>query len=392
MTRIFMCTFEEPYDFDTYFAKMEDCLAKAPVQLDRVINFPLGIWISYVGASKSGAQQRFIESLIRTVEHFSHCQKDIIAGVDDLCRGEFLFYQGDIQAAEIHIALALESLRMNGRFEYIHRALFYTMRIAIMQGNRIKAEQAIKDIKNLLSEESYPTRFSNYDIAVSWYYCCLQRPEMVSGWLKEEFTPYIHANYVENFGNQVKARYHYLQKDYQGLLAYIEEMKQRESILYGKVEMLVLEACALYRMKDRKGAFAALRAAYEAAFPDSVIMPFIESGKDMRTLTAAALSVPDCGIPDQWLKNINQKASYYAKYKALIIADYERENDGNIPLSQRESEILSDIYNGLTRSEISNKHGLSVSMVKLMTGNINQKLSANNTVDLIRIAKEQKLL
>jgi len=387
-----MCTFDGLYDFDTYFEKADDYLSKTTITLNHIPIFPSGMWFSGVSASRNGAQQEFIEAMSRTIQYSFHFQIRLMTGMDDLCRGELLFYQGDIQKAEIYINLAMEPIKKEYRFDYIHRALLYTLRIAVIQGDRVKAEQSMKDIKDLLSEESYPIRFVNYDIAFSWYSCILRRPEMIPEWLKEGFTPYVHANYAENFANQVKARYRYLMKDYPDLLAYIHEMRQRESVLYGRVELLAMEACINYRLKDKERALTVLKEAYEAAYPNSLITPFMELGKDMRTLAAAAIQEPACGIPHQWLKNINQKASCYAKYQALIISEYRRENDGNISLSRRESEILADIYAGLPRSEIAAKYKLSANTVKLINNNIYKKLNANNIVDLIRIANEQKLI
>ncbi len=87
-------------------------------------------------------------------------------------------------------------------------------------------------------------------------------------WLREKFAPYNHAYFVENLGNQIKARYHYLVRNYAPLLAYIRDMQRRESILYGRVEMLALKACIHYRMKDGPAAFSALCQAYEEGCPN----------------------------------------------------------------------------------------------------------------------------
>jgi LuxR family maltose regulon positive regulatory protein len=216
----------------------------------------------------------------------------------------------------------------------------------------------------------------------------------MADWLKENFTPYAHAAFIENSGNQVKARYYFLTRDYPPLLSYIHEMKQRESYLFGRLEMLAIEACVHYKMKDKVAAFAVLQEAYEAASPNEIVMPFIELGKDMRTLTSAALKESKCPIPKPWLENIYRKSASYAKHQAHVAAEFGQTHriTGNIPISPREADILADLSHGLSRAEIAANRNLSVNTVKMVIGNIYSKLGAENLADLIRIATERKMI
>jgi len=61
-------------------------------------------------------------------------------------------------------------------------------------------------------------------------------------------------------------------------------------------------------------------------------------------------------------------------------------------LSSRESEILRDMYYGLSRAEIADGLNLSINTVKLFINSIYEKLNASNIVDVIRIAAERKLV
>ncbi|MCL2155743.1 MAG: LuxR C-terminal-related transcriptional regulator, partial [Leptospirales bacterium] len=216
----------------------------------------------------------------------------------------------------------------------------------------------------------------------------------IPDWLKQNISPYSHASFIENFENQMKARYCYKIRNYPPILAYVQEMKQRESYLYGLLVIMTMEACMYYKMKVKRKAFATLAEAYEIASPNNLIMPFIELGKDMRTLTAAALKDPDCSIPGPWLENINRKAASYAKRQAHVIAKYKQANRivDTIAISPREADVLADLSQGLSRTEIANNRGLSINTVKMVINNIYSKLGAENLADLIRIAVEQKII
>ncbi|MCL2147144.1 MAG: LuxR C-terminal-related transcriptional regulator, partial [Synergistaceae bacterium] len=365
-----------------------------PVNPGQLANHPVGPWISLVGSSKHGALQEYIEASNRAMEHTSHCMNGCMAGRDDLILGELSFYQGEIRAAEPLFVSGLARARECRQFELAHRALFYLMRAAVAQGDYEKARRTLEDMESLLEENDYTVRFTTYDIALGWYYYILEQPERVPSWLKEKFAPYGHAYFIENFANQVKARYCYLTKNYAPLLTYIQEQKRRESNLYGRVEMLSMEACIHYKNKNKPAGFAALREAYENASSNEILMPFIELGKDMNALATAAIRDPDCAIPKLWLETVNRRSASYAKHQRLLITDYKKASgiDGDVVLSAREQEVLRDMYHGLSRSEIAANQSLSINTVKLYINNIYEKLNAYNMADVIRIAAERRLV
>ena len=393
--RNYMCISDNVFDFDRYFEK----LCKYHDQND-VLNIyairsrMVGPWINASGSSKKGAPEEYIKAISRATAIMPYCFGGFMAGEDDLAQGELKFFQGDLDAAETFIAQGMGKARDNRQFELQHRALLYTLRISIAQGNYTKAEQTLKEMKAHLNEGEYSNRYINHDISLAWYYYVMDLPEKIPDWIKQSITPYSHAGCIENFENQMKARYCYITGNYPPLLAYVQEMKQRESYLYGLVVMMSIESCTHHKMKDKRKAFASLLEAYEKASPNDLIMPFIELGKEMRSLTASALKEANCAIPKPWLENINRKAASYAKRQAHVVAEYKKANymESDIVLSTREREILADLSHGLTRVEIAANRSLSINTVKMVINFIYTKLGAENLADLIRIATERKMI
>jgi LuxR family maltose regulon positive regulatory protein len=394
-TRGLMCLTDDVYDFDLYTEKACNCISTA-IDPGKYPPHTPGPWICHVGTSRKGALEEYIAATTRHRLHLSRTgyMRSFMAGRSDLARGELEFYRGNIGSAESFTALAIKEARDNKQYGLIHRALFYILRIAAVQGNFALAEQALKDTKAQLDETEYLNRFNDYDLSLSWYYCFLGLPEKVIDWLKEDFSPYIHAGFIENFGNQIKARYCYATRNFPPLLAYIEEMKQRESFLFGRIEMLAMEACVHYQMKDKEKALAAFVSAYEKAAPNAILMPFIELAKDMRTLAAAALKEPGVKIPKPWLEDINRKSASYAKRRTHVITEYNKAKGmtRSIVFSPREAEILADLSHGLSRAEIAANRGLSVNTVKMVINTLYTKVGAGNLADLIRIVVERKLM
>ncbi|MCL2775096.1 MAG: LuxR C-terminal-related transcriptional regulator [Oscillospiraceae bacterium] len=389
--RLIMSITDDCYDFNTYYIKSANYFIKSPAEQIQKFVSPLGMWVSAVGTARVGALQEFSEAVTRTMKWLSQCFNGV-TGADEICKGELMFYQNDLRAAESFFFKALELGQKYRQFETIRMALLYIMRIGIIQGNHAEFEQALKKIEALLDEENYRRRFVIYDIALGGYYCILRQAEMIPDWLKSEFAPYGHAYSIENFGNQIKARYHYLTRNYMPLLSYIGELKRRKSILFGRIEMLAMEACVHYQMKNKKQAFDVFKEAYEAAAPNDILTPFIEFGKDMRTLTTAVLNEHIAGISNSWLEMIKRKATSYAKNQSKFIAEYNKSNGINKELTVRENDILRDLYNGLSRLEIASQRNLSVSTVKTIITSIYEKLNVNKISDLVRVAAEQGLV
>jgi len=392
--RFMLCTQDDIYDFDTYFAKQYDCLAKHPVNPGKLACYPMGPWFSRVGSAKKDAPAAFNAVMNRSVWYVTRCFGGGMAGADDAVRGELLFYQADFHNAEALFACAFKHARESGQFEIAHRTLIYLLRIAALQGNYARFEQMLKNLSALLGEKEYAARFTTYHIALGWYYYILRQPERIPDWLKQEDMPQNYAYRAESLVDQIKAHYFYLVKDYTCLLTYIEERKRQNTVLYDRLEMLVLEACVQYHMKDKEAAVVTLGKAYAAALPNGILTPFIALGKDMRTLIAYALREPDPVIPHTWLETVLHKSATYAKRGALIIGEYEKEHgsNGEPALSARETEVLRDLYNGLSRSEIAADKSLSINTIKQIINSIFVKLKANSIVDVVRIAAERKLV
>ena len=398
ITRNCICLVDDTYDFDLYFDKVDKCFSEPDDPGILINKNPEGLWTCFVGSSRKGAPDDYLAALKRSMASLEHCYTGFNYGKYELACGELLFYKNDIDAAEAYFICALSLAQERKQYGIIHRVLFYILRIAVFRGNYTRATQALKDMKANLDKTEYYNRFIDYDISLCWYYCALGLCEKVPDWLKEDFALYVHAGFIENFANQMKARYCYAIRNYLPLLLYIEDMKKRESFLFGRIEMLAMEACVHYKMKDRKKAYAVLEEAYAAASPNDILMPFAELGKDMRALTASVLkesagNLPG-GIPAAWLEKINQKAAFYARRQGHVVAEYKQANGiaGGIAISPREREILIDLTHGLTRTDIASSHGLSINTVKMLISSIHSKMGAENLVDAVRIAAESKVI
>jgi LuxR family maltose regulon positive regulatory protein len=385
---------DDVYDAEIYFKKAGEYVSTS-VDPGKISPHCPAVWILCAGSSRKGALEEYIDAITRGEKYLSCSNlRGFMAGKSELARGVLEFYRGSMGPAESFVTLALKKARENKQFGIVHRVLFYSLRIAAAQGDFVRAEQALKEIKAQTEETEYLNRFMDYDISLSWYYCFLGLPEKTSEWLQEDFSAYTHAGYIENFWNFIKARFCYATRNFASLLAHIEAVKMRESFLLERIELLAMEACVHYKMKDKEKAFAALRTAYADALSNNIVMPFIEMGKDMRTLASAFLKEGGGAIPEAWLEDINRKSASYAKRKAHVISEYMQANriTDNPSITPRETDILGDLSHGLSRTEIASSRNLSINTVKMVINSLYFKLGAENLADVIRIATKRKMI
>ena len=395
-SRFLTCPYTDVYDFDLYFEKHSTYYDKDPyAALATLKSQPTSAWSMIVGSSRAGAPEEFIGAISRSIPHISRVLNGNLYGLDDLVRGELCFFRRELHDAKLHLEQALGKARARGQYDIQHRSLLYLMHIAFAQGDLGAADRLLQSMRALLDETGCAARCATtYDVSCGLYHLMLGRLDQVPDWLKGDFSEYNHPAFLDNYANWVKAKYRYQTRQYGALLAFIGNNLERQAILLGKIELKVLEALALYQLKRRGEAFAALSEAYRLAEPNNITMPFIQYGKDMRTLAAAAAKDDGCPIPKPWLEDMNRKASSFAKKKAHMISEYKRINriEDEISLTKRETEVLRDLSQGLSRTEIAASYNISVNTVKMIVNIIYGKLCVNSLPDAIRVAANRKIL
>jgi LuxR family maltose regulon positive regulatory protein len=337
--------------------------------------------------------EEYIETVSRAIPFVSHVLNGFMYGLDDLARGELFFYKGSLKNAEKFIRQSLSKANERRQHETKNRAVFYLLRIAFMLGDFNKIQLLMKELEAQLGEPEYDARFVTFDIISAWYYSALAQPQNAASWLNGDIDAGV-STFNVSYGNFIKTKFYFANKRYHELLSFLDSENSLKFVLFGKVEMKVLEAVCHYRLRDRKQALNALNEAYLLSCTDDITTPFIEMGKEMRTLTGSALKDKGCDIPAAWLRLINRKASTYAKRLAYITAEYKKANnlDTGNALSTREKAVLHDLYHGLSRSEIAANQALSVNTVKMLINSIYRKLEVDSVAEVIRIAAEKNLL
>jgi LuxR family maltose regulon positive regulatory protein len=369
---------------------------------------------SYVCRVRDGGEEKiasYLKALEDAVPYGVQAFGGCMYGMDELARGEYAYFRGDLPGAEAYIRRALQRSRERKQYEIENRSLFYLMRISIHRGNYQELKKILHDLEDQENQEYYRNRVVHLDIALGWFYVQIGEIERIASWLKNDFEE-SEINY-RGRGQEilVKAKYHLYEKKYPAALASLTGRRDIEGgLLFGKLETLALEAVCCYGARDQEGALAALRSSYQLALSSGITLPLVELGRFTRSLVDWALKEGPSDIDREWLLDQRRNAAAYAKRlngiaKAFLETGQPSVHPpGRSPvtaprlpasktiLSGREQEVLFCLSRGLTRTEIAGTLSLSINTVKSIIRSIYNKLGAVNRSHAVQAAAEAGIL
>lgn len=384
------------YLFTEFFRLADKYLPNGSTMIDNTFLLNRGNYSCAVSRPIKGEFDRCTDAICYAMPYVSKVMNGSGYGSEYLNLAEKYYFQKDLKNARKYAYQAIYKSQEQNQYDVECLALFYLVKIDVSKGDYLSIVGSLDKLRALVEKYDSSLCYRILDITEGWLYSVIGDLHKVAVWIRDDsgFSPNKFG-----FDQLVRARCYLAEDKYYELLAFLEKQEEEYGIdvfLLGAIEKKVIKAVALYQIKEKELSFKTLQEAYNLAYPDSLIMPFIEHGNNMRTLANAAIKDKECTIPDEWLKNISIKSSTYAKKRDHIIAEYKILNsseDTMMPdLSKRELELLTDLCHGLTREEIAVNRDLSVNTVKSMLQNIYAKLGAANIIDAVRIATMMNLV
>jgi len=398
----FTCTVTHKYDFPQYLKKAVERY-KGPTTTPMTVKGPFAVVDirSYACLVGEGAQlhefDTFLEKARETAEYVAQTYHLMYYGYDDLVACELAFFRNQLESARNHAHNTILKARDKKQYSIEALAQYYMLRMAAYEGDYPLLRGVLKQMQARLDNTDFWNRQQLYDLSVGSFYCAIGQPEIVPAWIAMDEKEAAADVGLSSWELIVNVRYHFAQKKFKRALAILCNSYPRaahERFYFSELILTLLLATARLRTGDAEGALIDLKKAYDMSFEGEFEMPFVELGRGFHALSIAALKSKACDIPEKWLTTVDRKASAFVKKMTIISNSFiaEQNIDDSIRLSDRERKVLNDLYHGLSREEIAVTQYLSINTVKKILQSIYIKLGANNNVDAIRIAIENKLV
>ena len=399
---MYECTVTHRYEAPKYLEKSVEYLKLAtvpPVKYEGV--FAVADIRSFACLVGEGAGpeaiDRFLEATRQTAVYIEQTPHRMYYGYDDLAACEIAFYKNQLDPAKQHAYRAIMRAREENQYSIEAVAEHYLLRAALAEGDYPLAREALKQLRAHLDNPNFWNRRLMYDLIHGIFCAQIGLPQMSPPWLVADDRETGDEIRIPTRELIVCVKNCIALEKYDRALAILSSSHPREPqerFLLGELVIALLTAVARAKTGDAPGAAKDLERAYSLSFGGVFEMPFVECGKNLHPLAVAASTQADCAIPGEWLKKMDRKASVYAKKAAVIKDSYRAENKmaDSVRLSERELEVLHDLYFGLTRDEIAESRYLSLATVNKLFESIYLKLDAKNSMDAIRIAIKNNLI
>lgn len=390
------CSINQNYEFVEYFKNARKHLPHGSKLVYRPY-ISYGNYVCNVRVYTKGEVDRFIDAVERMLPDATVVIPNAFEGHANLAKAEYAYFQKNLKKAEQYVLQALGESRMAQSTYVKINALYLYTRICVAAGNYTKAKNAMNQQKLFVNAVNTPGGYAVHDMTTSWFYCQLGYTHLVSNWIKDEkmskevLTPITFAT-----DKLIRAQSLLHNNEIYELLAMLN-IKQEdfgfESFLFGRIEMTVIKAVALYLINERTQAMSVFEEAYEMAAPNQILMPFLEAGKYMRSMINTVSR--NSNIPPEWLKDVKIKSATYAKSISTIRATHELHEQRDAQrstLSRREMDVLNGIVQNMTREEIADTLNLSVNTIKSIMSSIYNKLGVNSNIEAIHVATQMHII
>jgi LuxR family maltose regulon positive regulatory protein len=157
------------------------------------------------------------------------------------------------------------------------------------------------------------------------------------------------------------------------------------------LEILVLQALALWATNEKERAVTTLTRALVLAEPEGYVRTFADEGAAMGDLLSEVLDAQQRG-------RLDATPSVPMRYLAKLLAALAREDAAPAaerlpePLSERELEVLALVAAGMSNKEIAGRLFVSVTTVKTHINNLYRKLDARSRIQAVACARELGIL
>jgi LuxR family maltose regulon positive regulatory protein len=309
--------------------------------------------------------------------------------------GKLLYEWDELETAARRLKEGIRLAERMGQFDTLVDGYVALSRAEMAQGTAESALETAREANSLAQRSGTGEAIVE---AAAWNARLhLARSDMTAAVLElERITgaPAVSVSMVRETAQIARARLTVTRGEHDEALRLLEELRQSAEAAgrTGKlIEILTLQAVALWERSKREQAVGTLTRALALAEPEGYVRTFVDEGATVGELLSAILEARQRGHPDA----TRIPARYLAKVLAIHAQESATPGAGerlSEPPSERELEVLALVAAGKSNLEIASSLFVSLSTVKTHINNLYRKLGARSRTQAIARARELDLI
>lgn len=333
------------------------------------------------------------ETLEKLAEHFAPEFLDGCGtGCEFLALAEAALETGQLEQAELYALKSIYKAKTKMQISIEICANFTLARLRLIEGRMEEARELMRNVKEMFSEQKPRLSIQNsmvfstmIDLCDGYLHGCMKQAEFIPNWLRNGDLAY--GAYMLRgmaFPCIIHGKAVLLSENWIKLEILCESFKPKFEFMNNQLGVLhnsIYAAIARQRLYGMEEGVCALIPVLKEAQADGIVMPFAENG--------------DYLLP--MLERIKGREGISPRYLDSLLSACKKYREHTKPktqtvLTDRETEVLQLLAEGMTQKEIAEDLILSSSTIKRHLENIYQKLEVNNKISAIKKAKNLKLL
>ena len=310
--------------------------------------------------------------------------------------GKLLHEWDELEAAERRLKDGIRLAERMGQLDTLVDGYVALSRLEMAQGNAESALESAQEANSLAQRSGAGEAIVE---AAAWNARLhLARSDLTAAVLELERiagAPAVSASMVRETAQIARARLTMVRGEHDEALQLLEGLREAAEASDRKgnlLEILVLQALALWATNEKERAVTTLTRALVLAEPEGYVRTFADEGAAMGDLLSEVLDAQQRG-------RLDATPSVPMRYLAKLLAALAREDaapaaDERLPepLSERELEVLALVAAGMSNKEIAGRLFVSVTTVKTHINNLYRKLDARSRIQAVARARELGIL
>lgn len=333
--------------------------------------------VLYMFHRESGQLRQELERMKEALPYYDRIAKGHGAGADHIMEAEISYLRGEFDNAEIMAHKALYHAKLWGQQDILICVAFLQIRLGLFKGDYAYAAHSLQKIREETEKGKWYHLMDTITLCQIFLQTSLGQKQDIPDWI-------INGNVALSklyfpavaFFHMVYGQVLLVREEYHKLLGNMDCFLENASIFPNLLALIythIYAAAANEKLYRRDAALEELNKALELAFPDQLLMPFVELCNWIEPLL---FELYRGGRQREFIASILKLYESYGRAISGIVAEYFTKDKP--VLTERETEVAQLVAQGLSNKEIGLQLYITTNTVKTMLKRIFEKLGINS--------------